>query len=133
MKKIVALFFVVAISVFSFAQKTEWREQKEFHKVMSTTFHPAEEGNLQPVKTRSAELVQKAETWKNSSIPFDITDKKAIKKNLKKLSKDAKNLDKKVKANVSDDELVKSLTELHDTFHTIVGLCSDKDKHDHDH
>ena len=42
-----------------------WRNPKKngpeaFHEVMSKTFHPAEEGKLDPIKTRSYEMVQKA-------------------------------------------------------------------------
>jgi hypothetical protein len=37
------------------AQSTfdKWPAIKEFHDVMSETFHPAEEGNLAPIKLRS--------------------------------------------------------------------------------
>ena len=30
----------------------DWNELKDFHKVMAQTFHPSEEGNLEPIKTR---------------------------------------------------------------------------------
>ncbi len=119
---------------FSFAQsKTEWKEQKEFHQVMSKTFHPAEEGNYAPIKARSAELAQKAEAWRNAEIPADIADKDKVKKTLKKLAKDSKKLDKSIKKGISDEELKTKLTDLHETFHTIVGLCRAKDEHHDEH
>ncbi len=136
MKSIKTLFFTLAlllISTVAFGQtKTEWKEQKDFHKVMSQTFHPAEEGNLQPIKARSAELADKAAAWKKSEIPADIKDKKALKKSLNKLCKDSKKLNKSVKKGMSDKDLIAQLSLLHDTFHTIVGLCNAKeDNHDH--
>ncbi len=40
----------------------DWPALKDFHKVMSQTFHPSEEGNLQPIKERSGEMTQKADS-----------------------------------------------------------------------
>ena len=31
---------------------------KDFHKVMAQTYHPMEEGNFTPIRTRSGELVE---------------------------------------------------------------------------
>ncbi len=55
----------------TFAQKSEWKELKTFHGVMSKSFHPSEEGNLQPVKDNAADLVAKAKVWQASAIPAD--------------------------------------------------------------
>ena len=42
----------------SFAQeKAKWKEMEDFHTVMSTTFHPAEEDNLQPLKEKAGDLL----------------------------------------------------------------------------
>lgn len=125
---------LVLCSALSFAQsKMNWQQQKDFHKVMSQTFHPAEEGNLAPIKSRSGEMVRAAEAWKNSTIPADIPNKAEVKKSLKELVKGSRKLDKNVKRGVSDAELTTQLAGLHDTFHTIVGLCNASDKHDHEH
>lgn len=120
----------VLISTFVFSQNQTWKEQSDFHEVMSKTFHPAEEGNFQPIKTRSAELVTAADKWMKSAIPADVADKKGVQKNLKKLLKDAKSLNKNIAKGVSDVELKNELTALHETFHTIVGMCSAKGEHE---
>ena len=104
-----------------------WPEIKTFHKVMAQTFHPSEEGNLQPIKERSSEMVEKATALKSSKIPSEF-NKKEVLASINKLVKDSKALDKLVKANGSDDKITKALKGLHDTFHTIVGLCT----HDED-
>ncbi len=122
-----ALFYTALIAVFSnfsFAQnKAEWKEMKDFHTVMSQTFHPTEEGNFKPIRERSEEMVKAAEAWKKSPVPADYKDVKGIEATLVKLVEGSKDLDKKVKAKASDDEIKKTITALHDTFHTIVGLC----------
>ena len=100
-----------------------WPEIKIFHKVMSQTFHPSEEGNLQPIKERSAEMVEKANALKMAKIPAQF-NKKEIVVAVNKLAKDSKELDKLVKSKASDDKITKALNGLHDTFHTIVGLCT---------
>ena len=75
---ILALLLLFA-SITAFAQnKTEWKELSAFHGVMSQTFHPAEEGDLKPIRERSGELVEKAKAWKASAIPADYTDVKGI-------------------------------------------------------
>ena len=100
-----------------------WPEIKTFHKVMSQTFHPSEEGNLQPIKERSAEMAEKANALKMTKIPAQF-NKKEIVAAVNKLAKDSKALDKLVKSKASDEKITKALNGLHDTFHTIVGLCT---------
>ena len=123
----------VLISTFSFAQKGEWKEQTAFHNVMSKTFHPAEEGNFQPIKSKSEELVMAASNWKKAKIPNDIADKKMVKTTLKKLYKDSKTINSKIKKGASDSDLKTDLFALHDTFHTVVGLCNAKEDEHGDH
>ncbi|MCX8018860.1 MAG: hypothetical protein N2747_00030 [Chitinophagaceae bacterium] len=97
---------------------------ESFHEVMGKTFHSAEKGNMEPVKTRSAELVSRAIAWKNSTPPAGY-NKKAIKKSLRKLIKQAKEVDKAVKKSASDKDITEKLNALHDTFHEIMEECED--------
>ena len=91
---------------------------------MSETFHPAEEGKLDPIKSRSGEMVEKAVAWQKSTPPAEF-DKPDIKKELKSLVKGSKELDKMVKKNAPDADITKKLSSVHDVFHNIVGLCKD--------
>ena len=115
----------------SFGQekKAEWKEQKDYHSIMSATFHPAEEGNYKPLKERSSELVKKATAWSKSVYPAGY-DKKVIAPLLKKLITESKALDAKVKAGAKDEDLKKLITALHDRFHQIVEKCNDGDEHE---
>lgn len=121
MKRIAALLIAfIVITVSAQAQKkAKWNEMEEFHKVMSTTFHPAEDGNLEPIKTRSGEMLEKAIAWKNSTPPEGY-DKKAMMPLLKDLVKGAKKLHKMVKKNATDKAITDKLSSLHDVFHDIM-------------
>lgn len=108
---------------FCFAQApVEWKEKDDFHKVMSTTFHPMEDGNFNPIKEKSQEMYEKAVAWQKSAIPAGV-DKKKAKKVLKKLVKETKALNDKIKAGATDEVIKTDLTRLHDIFHELVGLC----------
>jgi len=118
----------IAFATTSLAQhhghgSTQWKEQSAFHTVMSQTFHPAEEGDLHPIRERSVEMVAKAKSWQASAIPADYKDVKGIKENLAALVDGSTKLDAKIKAGAKDEEILKDLSALHDVFHKIVGRC----------
>ncbi len=122
---IVALFLTYSAA---FAQKAGWPEGKTFHHFMSTTFHPAEEGNFKPLREKADSLVWAAEAWKKSPIPADYKEKET-KAALKTLVDQTKELKAMVKKNFSDADLLKMITAAHDTFHKVVGECRKDDKH----
>ena len=135
MKKLLLLAMIAFFAAPAFAQETEkakWTELDAFHEVMSITFHPSEEGKLEPIRTRSAEMVEKAVAWNKSKAPEGY-DKHAVKDNLKDLVKGAKELNKLVQDKAADDVLKTKLKSLHDIFHGIVEKCeaeeSEHDKH----
>lgn len=134
MKKTVIQFFMVTaflmVAQVANAQSKlgTWKELKDFHQVMSQTFHPSEEGNLQPIKERSGEMVEKAGFLAKSSIPVDFNRKEVLTA-IEKLASDSKELDELIKADGTDEEIKSALAKLHDVFHEIVGLCSSEDKH----
>ncbi|MCB9310510.1 MAG: superoxide dismutase [Lewinellaceae bacterium] len=104
-------------------EKDSWTALKDFHKVMAQTYHPMEEGNFTPIRTRSGELVEKAELLASSPIPssFNTT---AIKTAINDLIMGSKKLHKLALKKGNDSKVKDSLDALHDVFHTIQGLCS---------
>jgi hypothetical protein len=125
MRKLVStllLTLVLVTAAQAQTKKAEWKEMHDFHGVMGSTFHPAEEGNLQPIRTRSQEMVDKAIAWQKSDAPEGY-NKKAVKGTLKKLVSGAKEIDQLVKANAADKDLTAKLTALHDVFHEIMEKC----------
>lgn len=124
---LVLVLIVVANSVSAQSTFDKWPAIKEFHEVMSQTFHPAEEGNFAPIKARSEEMMNKSAMLLKSDIPAEFkTD--AILASAERLQLKSKALHKLVTSNGSDAAILKSITDLHDTFHEIVGLCSDAKK-----
>ncbi|MBL0012666.1 MAG: hypothetical protein IPP30_02615 [Flavobacterium sp.] len=126
MKSLAIVLFLFAVNTIS-AQSTfdKWPAIKEFHQVMSQTFHPSEEGNLEPIKTRSEELMNKAAVLLKSDIPAEYKTA-AVLASAEKLQLKSKALHKLVQSKGADADITKSLAELHDVFHEIVGLCSEK-------
>ena len=120
------LFVLLAASNLTAGEK--WAELEDFHKIMSTTFHPAEENNFEPIKTRIGEMVEAAAKLTANPIPAEY-NKPEIIDAAKKLEEGSKALQEKIKNNASNEEIFKDLNGLHDTFHTIVGLCNPKEEH----
>jgi hypothetical protein len=102
-----------------------WKEMDAFHEVMAATYHPMEEGDFKPVRSRAAEMATKAKQWSDSKPPKELNTAK-IKDSLAKLLRDSQALELMVKKNAKDDKIKIALTALHERFHEIVGLCSDK-------
>jgi superoxide dismutase len=105
----------------------DWPEIKNFHQIMSQTFHPSEEGNLNPIKNRIDEMVLKADELAKSTIPSEFNTKE-VKKAIQLLVTDSKKLQKLIKNKGSDESIKKLLGKLHDEFHTIIGLCQNEEK-----
>jgi len=127
-KAFVILVFALTMNALS-AQTTfdKWPAIKEFHTVISQTYHPSEEGNLEPVKARSGELYDKAMALLVTDIPAEFRTKNIIS-SAEKLQVKSRALHKLVLSKAPDAEITKSLSDLHDTFHEIVGLCSEEKK-----
>ncbi|MCX6232446.1 MAG: hypothetical protein NTZ33_12995 [Bacteroidetes bacterium] len=135
MKKIISIS-IVLIAAFIFANNgraqkkpDNWPQKTAFHTVMANTFHPSEEGNLEPIKKRSGEMVQKAEEWMKSTPPAEFNTPK-VKEKLKLLYNESVALDKLVKSKASDKKITATLAKLHDRFHEIVEVCKHEDKED---
>jgi hypothetical protein len=107
----------------------KWAEMDAFHTVMSQTFHPAEEGKLEPIRKRAGEMATKAKQWLDSKPP-KIYDVPEIKEMLTKLAAESKALADNIAKGAGDDQVKKGLTALHDRFHEIIGAChAEKKKH----
>jgi hypothetical protein len=131
MKKLKVLLIlallVVANSVTAQSTFDKWPAIKEFHDIMSATFHPAEEGNLAPIKARSEEMMIKATALLTAPRPAEFKTK-AILEASEKLKLQSIGLNALIMANGSAEGIVKELAAMHDVFHEIVGLCSESKK-----
>lgn len=112
-------------------EKKNWVEMHQFHSVMGKSFHPAEEGKLQPLKDNAAQLLEKAEAWQKSVVPQGY-NKTVTAPILKDLVAQCKVIKKAVADKKSDEELTKLITKAHDIFHEIMEKCQ-KGEEDHKH
>jgi superoxide dismutase len=99
-----------------------WKELAAFHVVMSQTYHPSEEGNLQPIRERSEEFLERARDLQKGKVPA-LLDSPEIHKSINGLVTGGAELNQMVTNRADDQALTKKLDELHDVFHTIQGLC----------
>src|SRR4051812_49048234 len=107
---------------FSFAQEKPWKEMENFHEFMASAFHPAEEGNLEPLKQKADSLYLAAREWNKSEIPSNYKEKET-KVNLAKLEKKCRQLKNMVLEKATDQALKKVISDAHNTFHKIIGEC----------
>ncbi len=134
MKRILLMFIAIAGLLFNTNAQGKfdsWHELKAFHKVMSQTFHPSEKGDLEPIKSRISEMVEKADVLAKSNIPVEFNSKQVVAA-VNKLKKDSIKLQKIINNKADDKKVTLELNKLHDVFHRIIGLCN-KDDHHHDH
>ncbi len=100
----------------------QWPALDDYHSVMSKTFHPAEEGNIEPTKANAALLSEKAKLLSQSVIPESL-NKPGMKELVAKLEKESFALAKLVKLKKTDAKLKEAIFSLHDRFHEIMGKC----------
>ena len=123
---LLAVMFVTFFNSCHSQEKVKWKEMEEFHTIMAQTFHPAEEGKMEPIKSRSQEMLDKAIAWESSTAPAGY-DQNAVKKTLKDLVKGAKEINKLIKENAQDNIIKEKLSGLHDIFHEIMEKCEKED------
>lgn len=99
-----------------------WPALDEFHDIMSSTFHPAEDGDLKPLYAGAKTLADKATQLRRSPIPESFTNPK-LPELVQKLEQEARVLQQLVEKKKSPALLMKKLTALHDRFHEIAGAC----------
>lgn len=102
----------------------KWPAINALHMIIAETFHPAEDGNFAPIRTRSQELLDKSSALLKSDIPAEYRTN-SILNTAEKIQLKSKAIHKLVVAKASDADLFNALTELHNYFHEIVGLCTD--------
>ncbi len=122
MKKLLLLLMMALPFALIAQEKTDWKEMKNFHGLMSSSFHPAEEGNLKPLKEKAESLLNAAKEWKASTIPAGYKPKETSE-TLAQLVKQLNEVNKAVKAKKDDASLTKMITEAHDIFHNVAEKC----------
>lgn len=104
--------------------KKSWKEMDEFHTTLSATFHPAEEGQLQPVKDSASVLYSRAQTWLQSAVPAGY-NASVTQPLITQLQIQADSLRANVERAVGDSVLTVEITRLHNIYHQIVEKCEE--------
>ncbi len=129
MKKVVILMCALFCSLASFSQPKfeNWPEMRTFRNILSETFHPAEEGDMTPIKTRSHELFANAKLVNVSPIP-EANDNEEMRTYLKRLQKETDKLNAIIVRQEQSSTIMKQFAQVHDTFHEIAGMYKETGK-----
>lgn len=131
MKIIKSLFAFATFFAFNTASghslTERWPQIKAYHEVITKTFHSSAEGNLNPIKTHSELLLERADALSVENMPEEFRSPKLIE-SLVVLKKETKTVNELVQQNAGDDEITKALGKLHETFHKIVKMCQNEKK-----
>jgi len=116
------LFFLLSLLTLTAhsQQTTEWKGMEDFHAVMSTTFHPSEENNLQPLKEKAGDLLNKAKTWQKSEVPKGFNGP-LIKPLMKRMVQEGKGNKEAVEKEKTEKEIKKVNSETHNKFYRKKG------------
>lgn len=122
-----AAALLLTVSSFGQAKFNDWPEMKTFHSILAETFHPAEEGDMKPIKSRSHELFQNAKLINATPFP-DAYDNDVMHKEIKKLVKETDKLNALVVRDEQNTTIMKQLNIVHDIYHGIAGMCKQPEK-----
>jgi len=120
---IVTFFAFNCVSAQSITEK--WKQMHDYHELLSKTFHPAEEGNFEPIKKASEDLVLKAEALDFKTMPEDLRTNK-VEETIALLKKQTKTVNDLVQRKAPNAEIMRAFENLHDIFHRIVEICEKK-------
>ncbi|MBL7979180.1 MAG: hypothetical protein JNN12_12645 [Bacteroidetes Order II. Incertae sedis bacterium] len=108
-----------------------WPELGLYHDVLSTTFHPSENGDTAPIKAKSGELASWAQKVAGKPIPTPY-DTRPMRKTIQKLKKESVKMDRMVrKGRASEAAIIAQLSKTHDVFHEVIRLS--KEPHEDHH
>jgi hypothetical protein len=117
---IVAFFTISSVSAQSITEK--WKQLNDYHELLSKTFHPAEDGNFDPIKNSSEDLVVKAEALDLKTMPQELRTSQ-LDETIAVLKKQTKTVNDLVQKKAPNAEIMRAFQNLHDVFHRIVEIC----------
>lgn len=117
---IVAFFTISSVSAQSITEK--WKQLNDYHELLSKTFHPAEDGNFDPIKNSSEDLVVKAEALDLKTMPQELRTSQ-LDETIAVLKKQTKTVNDLVQKKAPNAEILRAFQNLHDVFHRIVEIC----------
>jgi hypothetical protein len=102
---------------------SSWKEMNAFHEILSATFHPArDKKDFKPLRARSEQLAATARAWSASTAPAPCNTPE-LKSTVAWISTYALEIGNQVLSKASDEDLLKSITSLHDKFEQVEKGC----------
>lgn len=127
MKKISLLVTLLLVGLFTASAQGKfsgWPEMKAFHEVLAHTVHPAEEGDMEPIRTRSHELFASCKQLNIAPVPAPYNTER-MRNTLKRMEKETDRLNAACVRQEQSGTIMKKLKTVHDTFHEVMGMCDD--------
>lgn len=119
---IVAVAFLAVQTISAQSVTSKWTSLREYHELLSKTFHPAENGNFTAIKNSHDYLVQKAEALDVTTMPADFKTPIVVE-NVAVLKKLTKKLSELITNKAPDVEILRMFQNVHDVFHKIEKEC----------
>lgn len=114
------LFILLLLTLQSKAQQNTWKEYQRFYELVPLILHPAEYGDLKPVKDSAVLLQDAAHRWKASAIPSEYPAA-AMKKGLEDLDRLCNELVTGIRDQLPDEKIGILAVKVHNKFHYISG------------
>jgi hypothetical protein len=123
MNRIAAFLIVAFLAVATQATKaqtaTGWNERDLFFAVLDEAYNASKENNIELVRQRTGALYERAKLWRKST-PASGAWPKAAKKEMKKLVKLSKQLDKLVRNNAADADIKQKIAHVHKVYEDVA-------------
>lgn len=126
--KALRLAILLLVTTFTFqmnaqSASTKWSQLHEYHELLSKTFHPAENGNLNAIKNAHDYLVQRSEALDISTMPSELKSETLLAQ-VGILKKMTKKLSELITNKAPDVEIMRTFQNVHDVFHKIEKECA---------
>jgi hypothetical protein len=126
--KALRLAILLLVTTFAFqmnaqSASTKWSQLHEYHELLSKTFHPAENGNLNAIKNAHDYLVQRSEALDITTMPSELKSETLVAQ-VGILKKMTKKLSELITNKAPDVEIMRTFQNVHDVFHKIEKECA---------
>ena len=102
----------------------QWPALDSVHSILSATYHPAETGDVAPIKARATELAQTAKKLTPASIP-QAWRTQEMRRAVKEFQAETLRVKQLVSKKAPDAQIVSKLSVAHDAFHRIMSLTGE--------
>lgn len=127
MKTLIPIFCLLLTASAGFAQPELKQAIDDFHYSLAFTYHPmADDGNYEPIRKRSLELVQKAQLVKAACQAAESAPK-ALESRIEVLAESCTALHDVISQGAADEVIYQRLSRIHDLFHEVEDAVLDWD------